>query len=81
MKVGEVYVMYLKIRVQYLIFTSYPLEKKSLKYGLCSFMMIFKIIQCSTAFSNANWVISHNPDFTARVLDVYQTHKMVINLI
>lgn len=31
MKVGEVYVIYLKIKVQYLIFTSYPLEKKIFK--------------------------------------------------
>lgn len=44
MKVGEVYVTYLKIKVQYLIFTSYPLEKNLKKHGLCSFMIIVKII-------------------------------------
>lgn len=70
--------VYLKIKVQYLIFTSYPLgKKKSEKYGfrLCSFMILVKITWC------ANWDISHNLDFTTGVLDVYQMHKMVINLI
>lgn len=47
MKVGEVYVMYLKIRVQYLIFTSYPLEKKILKVW---FMQLYDDFQNNIVF-------------------------------
>lgn len=44
-------------------------------------MILVKIKYCAIAFTNANWDISHNFDFTTRVLDVYQMHKIVINLI
>lgn len=38
-------------------------------------------MKCAIAFTNVNWDFSHNLDFTTGVLDVYQMHKMVINLI
>lgn len=44
-------------------------------------MILVKIKYCAIAFTNANWDISRNFDFTTGVLDVYQMHKIVINLI